>query len=111
MWIHKGKDLAKSIVRSCPECKIQRKELLKQQISSLKPASLKMCRPWTNVSLDFAGPVLVKGVVNSRAKKKCWILVYVCQNTKAVCLLATSGYDTSCFLMRHEEFVARKGNP
>ena len=111
VWIHKGKDLAKSIVRSCPECKIQRKELLKQQISSLKPASLKMCRPWTNVSLDFAGPVLVKGVVNSRAKKKCWILVYVCQNTKAVCLLATSGYDTSCFLMRHEEFVARKGNP
>ena len=46
-----------------------------------------------------------------RAKKKCWILVYCCRLTKAVELLATSGYDTESFLFRHEEFVARRGAP
>ena len=35
----------------------------------------------------------------------------MCRNTKAVCLLATAGYDTAHFLLRHEEFVARKGAP
>ena len=95
----RGKNLAKKIVRDCPTCKIQKKELLSQQIAMLKLESLQVCPPWTNVSLDFAGPILVKGVVNTRARRKCWIIVYVCQNTKAVCLLATSGYDTGNFLL------------
>ena len=62
-------------------------------------------------SLDFSGLVICKGVVNARARRKCWILVYVCRSTKAVCLLATAGYDTASFLLRHEEFVARKSAP
>ena len=62
------------------------------------------------MSLDYAGPVLIKGEVNTRSRGKGWILVFVCQNTKAVCLLATSGYDTASFLMKYEEFRARVGN-
>ena len=53
----------------------------------------------------------MKGTVNVRAKKKCCIIVYCCRATKAVELLATSGYDTQSFLLRHEEFVARRGAP
>ena len=50
-----------------------------------------MCKPFTYISLDFAGPVKVKGAVNSRARLKCWIVVYCCRATKAVDLLATCG--------------------
>ena len=50
---------------------------------------MQVCKPWTNVSLDFAGPVVIKGDVNVRSRSKSWILVIVCRNTKAVCLLAT----------------------
>ena len=49
--------------------------------------------------------------MNIRSRRKSWILVYVCRNTKAVCLLATSGYSTADFLCKHEEFVARKNRP
>ena len=77
----------------------------------LREESLQVCPPWTNVSLDFAGPVTIKGEVNSRARMKSWILIYVCRNTKAVCLLPTSGYSTSDFLCKHEEFIARKNRP
>ena len=82
-----------------------------QQIAHIKPENLEVCRPWTFVSLDFAGPISCKGVVNARARRKCWILVYCCRSTKAVCLLPVAGYDTASFLVRHEEFVARKGEP
>ena len=111
VWIVRGKDLAKRICKACPKCRLRKKELCGQQIANIKPESLEVCRPWTFVSLDFAGPIICKGVVNARARRKCWILVYCCRSTKAVCLLAVPGYDTASFLIRHEEFVARKGEP
>ena len=80
-------------------------------MARIKQESLTISRPFTYVSIDFAGPIQVKGTVNSRARKKCWILVYCCRATKAVEMLATSGYDTESFLLRHEEFVARRGAP
>ena len=48
--------------------------------------------------------------MNVRSRGKSWILVFVCQSTKAVCLLPTSSYDTASFLMKYEEFRARLGN-
>lgn len=111
VWIHRGRDLAKRVCKTCPLCIKEKKRLVGQQMAMIKPEKLVVCRPWTFVSLDFAGPFKVKGVVNSRARKKCWVLVYVCCSTKAVCLLACCGYSTQAFLLRHEEFVARKGAP
>ena len=80
-------------------------------MSRLKEESLTVCRPFTHVSLDFAGLILVKGAVNARTTKKCWMLVYCCRSTKAVVILPTCGYDTQSFLLRHEEFVARHSAP
>ena len=110
-WIVKGKNLAKKVVFACMICKIERKKLSSQRMSIFKYESLQVCRPWTNVSLDFAGPIIIKGEVNIRSRGKSWILVVVCRNTKAVCLLATSGYSTCDFLCKWEEFVARNGKP
>ena len=111
VWIHRGRDLAKKICKNCPLCMKNKKKLCGQQMAKIRPEGLVVCRPWTFVSLDFAGPYKVKGVVNSRARMKCWVLVYVCRSTKAVCLLATCGYSTQSFLLRHAEFVARMGAP
>ena len=80
-------------------------------MGKIKEESTTICRPWTHVALDFAGPFKVKGAVNQRARKKCWIAVYVCRSTKAVELLLICGYDTESFLLKHEEFVARHGKP
>lgn len=111
VWIVKPKDLAKRIVFQCMECRINRKKLAGQQMALLREESLQCCPPWTFISLDFAGPVVIKGEVNVRSRGKSWILIYVCRSTKAVCLLATSGYSTADFLCKHEEFVARKNKP
>ena len=85
VWIVRGKQLAKSVVRNCTKCIMERKEMSMQQIAKLKPENVEICKPWTYVSLDFCGPITCKGVVNSRARRKCWVLVYVCRSTKAVC--------------------------
>ena len=111
VWVVKGKDLAKRVYWQCMQCARIRKELASQQMALIREESLTPCPPWTYVSLDFAGPVVIKGEVNTRSRGKSWILLYVCRSTKAVCLLATSGYSTADFLCKHEEYVSRKGKP
>ena len=111
VWIIKGKNLAKKVCWQCMSCRKMKKDLTQQQMSLYKDESIQVCPPWTNISLDFAGPVVIKGEVNARSRGKSWILIYVCRNTKAVCLLATAGYSTQDFLMKHEEFVSRKNKP
>ena len=111
VWIVKGKNLAKKVCWECMICTRNRRQLASQQMALLREESLLCCPPWTYIALDFAGPVLIKGEVNSRSRGKSWILVYICRNTKAVCLLATSGYSTADFLCKHEEYMARKGKP
>ena len=113
VWIVKGKQLAKRISSQCMLCSRERAKAKVefQQMSELKEESAVVCPPWTYVCIDYAGPVVIKGEVNKRSRGKAWILVYTCRSTKAVCLLATSGYSTSDFLSKHAEFVARKGRP
>ena len=110
VWILRGRDLAKRVCNKCMECRIEAGKLQKQQMAVIKEETVTMCPPWTYVSLDYAGPVTITGEVNARSKSKAWILVYICKSTKAVCLLVTSGYDTASFLVKHEEFRARKGD-
>ena len=74
----------------------------------LKEAQLSVCPPWTYVSLDFAGPVTVGGEVQKRITMKCWILVYMDQASRAVCLLLTSGYSTADFLMNMMSFAIER---
>ena len=111
VWIVKGKNLAKKICSQCMICTKFRKQKETQQMAELREESSKICPPWTYVCLDYAGPVIIKGEVNTRSRGKAWVLVYTCRSTKAVCLLATAGYSTSHFLARHEEYMARKGKP
>ena len=113
VWIVRGKQLAKKVCSQCMICARERlkKNLESQQMAELKEESSTVCPPWTYICIDYAGPVMIKGEVNTRSRGKAWVLVYTCRSTKAVCLLATAGYSTSHFLSRHAEYVARKGKP
>ena len=111
VWIVKGKSLAKQIAFNCPKCRRERKRMESQLMGMLQEAHLTVSPPWTFVSLDFMGPVQVGGEVQKRITMKCWVLIYVDQASRAVCLLLTSGYSTQDFLTKHDEYCARKGIP
>ena len=111
VWVVKEENLAKQIVNKCPKCIREKRRLETQQMGLLREAQLTVCPAWTMVCLDFAGPVKVGGEVQKRITMKCWILFYVCQSSRAICLLLTGWYSTSDFLVKHEEFCSRKGIP
>ena len=57
-WIINGKNLAKKIRSQCLICRAKEKKLKAQQMAEIKADQLQVCRPWTNISLDYAGPYL-----------------------------------------------------
>ena len=97
-WIVRGRSLAKLICKSCPSCRLVRVKLSQQLMSDIPPHQLRPCPPFTNISLDFAGPFSARAMGNSRSNIKVWGLVICCQNTRAVKLLATACYSTDDFL-------------
>ena len=110
-WIVRGGNLARSVAKSCPRCRLEEKKLRAQRMGQLPRTSTTPGPPFTAVALDYAGPFRVRGEVSKRVTMKTWVLLYGCLATKALVLLLTSGYDTDSFLLRHEEFVSRHGNP
>ena len=110
-WIVRGRFLAKQVCKSCVVCKRVRAKLSQQLMADIPAHQLKPCPPFTHVSLDFAGPFSARAMGNSRAKMKIWGLVLVCQNTRAVKMLATAGYSTNDFITAYRRFTSNFGNP
>ena len=110
-WIVRGYKLAEKVSRQCQKCILRRKELTNQRMGDLPERKLDVCPPFTNVTLDLAGPILVKAMVNSRANMKVWPLVIVCMNTGAVQILLMHNYGAEAFLLQWSHFTSLRGNP
>ena len=110
-WVVRGGSLAKTISRCCPRCRRENKKFSKQMMADIPRHQLIPCSPFTHVSIDFLGPYEVRGVANKRAKVKVFGLVIVCQNTRAVKLMAVPGYDTYSFLLAYVRFTSDHGSP
>ena len=110
-WITQGGRLAKKVRNYCNYCKLRGRKLESQQMALIRDEQLEPCPPFTHVCLDYMGPQIVHDEVKKRTPMKIWVLVYTCRSTRAVELLAVSGYSTDKFLLRHKEFVSRHGDP
>ena len=111
VWIHQGLQLTRRIVKDCPVCKKDKHKLQQQRIGRLPSSMLEPCPPFTNIALDYAGPFLVKGTVNARSRKKVWLILITCKNTRALEIMVVDGYDTAAFLLKWEEYISRHGEP
>ena len=110
-WIISAKKLAKQIIRHCIRCRFVRKRLQGQKMAVLPSIVQEHCPPFTNVGLDFRGPVIIKAMTNKRGSMKVWILLFLCLNTKAISLEISPGYSTEDFLLAYSSHVSIRGNP
>ena len=72
---------------------------------------LKAAPPFNVVAIDLFGPIVTKGIGNSRVKVKVWGSLYSCLATKAVAVWAVTGYDAKSFLEAHSRHTAIYGAP
>lgn len=69
-------------------------------------------RPFTNVGIDFAGPILTnRGGPRRPVKVKTYICLFVCFCTRALHLEVVADMTTQAFIAALTRFVARRGLP
>ena len=111
-WIVNGRRLADKVARDCLLCRARAARTQEQRMASLPSQISEVpCRAFSHIAIDFHGGLKVKGVVNKRASKICFPLIFQCLNTGCLHLGLAQGYSTEDFLLQFDQFCALRGTP
>lgn len=112
-WIIGGRQLIRARFHKCIICFRQRCKPQHQRMGDLPAVRIqKVQRPFVNVGVDFAGPIIIRSMVKrSRVNMKAYIAIFVCLSTKAMHIETVSSLSTTAFISCLKRFVARRGFP
>ena len=104
--------LAEKVAKDCNWCVARGRKLQQQRTGDLPEDRFEVgSSPFSWVSLDLMGPMVVKGMTNTRATMKTWPLLIVCRSTGALHVQLMHNYGTEAFLLQWLNFVAIRGAP
>ena len=111
-WIPKGRNCVRGVVRKCYKCFKCKPTSTSQLMGQLPLDRVRPQLPFTNVGIDYGGPILMKGDnPRSRVKFKAYIALFVCLVTKAIHLEVVKSLTTQDFYAAFNRFVSRRGLP
>ena len=114
-WIHGGANLIRKVLSSCVMCKRRKPTKMTQQMAPLPSKRIvgntDRVLPFQNISLDAAGPWMVKQEGRGAVRKKRWLLVIRCLTFGAVYMDVLAGMSWPQFLMTFDRFCSIRGRP
>ena len=72
VWIPRGTQLARKVIRGCFRCKAQNRRTQTQIMAKLPEERQKVARPFQFTALDLFRPFKVKEVARGTRRFKCW---------------------------------------
>lgn len=111
-WILFMRQIVHYVRRHCTVRVRLAAENLQPIIADLPKARVQECRPFAQVGVDYAGPIMMREL-NLRKSRECkvYMAVFVCLGVKAVHLELMSDLSTEAFLAAFDRFVSRRGLP
>lgn len=110
--IVKGRSIISSITRNCVTCRCKWARPQPPLMGELPSARMTPDIVFSNVGVDYAGPVLIKlGAMRRPTVTKAYIAVFVSLSFKAVHLKLVSNLSTEAFLTCLRRFVSRHSKP
>ena len=100
-WLIKGRSTVRQTLRNCLICRHYKAKPFGQQIPEDR---IKPTPPFTNVGIDFAGPLYLKD-----SGEKAYICLFTCAVTRVVHLELVCDMTTERFLLALRRMVARRG--
>ncbi|CAI6364646.1 unnamed protein product [Macrosiphum euphorbiae] len=111
-WIVSGRSVIRYVIYKCVTCTRHRASMVKTLMGDLPSPRVCPSRPFSNVGVDYAGPLLVKESKRRNARStKCYVAIFICMAVKAVHIEVVSDLTTTAFLASLQRFVARRGIP
>ena len=110
-WILRGREVVKRLLKTCILCR----RLEGLPYSTIPCLDLPKYRvddgpPFSNIGLDFAGPLYVSQN-KSKQQSKMYICLFTCLSTRAVHLELVESLDVDTFFKAFRRFSARRGLP
>ena len=99
------------IARNCYKCKLLRQEEAEQLMAPQKQIRLEMVPAFTNIMIDYAGPMLAYDEVKRRVSKKVYMLIVSCLNTRAMNTVVARDMTTDTFILALRHHIAVRGQP
>ncbi|XP_032791625.2 uncharacterized protein LOC116928633 [Daphnia magna] len=108
-WILKGRRTIRGVVKRCVICRKVKAKPQQPMMAALPKERLEaFSPPFTNVGVDFFGPMYV---VVGRRREKRYGCLFTCFVTRAVHLEIAHKLDTDSFIMAFRRFIAIRGTP
>lgn len=110
-WIPRGRQIVRSIIGSCPECRRRFSTItVAQKMAPLPKCRLTSIQAFEKIGVDYAGPFQTKqGRGKTRAKR--YLCLFTCLTTRAVHLEMTYSLDTDSFIQAFTRMTSRRGTP
>ena len=106
-WIVKGNSVARKVLSRCVVCRRARGKAGEQKMADLPlERILPDLPPFTNVGLDYFGPIVVK---RGRTTIKRYRVIFTCMSSRAVHLEVAFSLDTDSCIHALRRFVCRRG--
>jgi len=103
-WLIKGRSSVRQVVKNCLLCRHYQTKPYMQRMAPLPSDRITPAPPFTNVGLDFAGPLYLKDT-----NDKAYICLFTCAVTRAIHLELVSNKTVERFLLALRRMVARRG--
>ena len=100
------REVVKRVIRKCLTCQRFRTKPLQQKMGDLPQQRVTPAPAFSDVGLDFTGPLYVRDGDKSR---KCYVCVFACPRSRMVHFELTNGMSTEEFLQALRRFLNRRG--
>ena len=112
IWLTDGIRSVKSHLRKCIICAKVKAKTMVQQMANLPSARVVPNPPFTEVGLDYAGPIKLHQSKGRGVKTtKGYIVLFICLCTKAIHLEIVGDQTTDSFIGALKRFIGRRGRP
>lgn len=111
-WIISSRSVIRHIIFKCVICARQRASKPTPIMGDLPKSRTCPSRPFSNVGIDYAGPLLIKeGKRRNARSTKCYLAIFICMAVKAIHIEVVSDVSTCAFIAALHRFVSRRGVP
>ena len=112
-WIVKGRQEVRKIISRCATCKrIESKGYCVPLPPPLPQFRVSEEFAYTQLGVDFAGPVYVKNIyTRDRKTYKAYIALFTCASTRGIHLELTPDFSAQAFVRSLQRFIGRRGVP
>ena len=109
-WLTQGRLEVKRVLRKCLTCKHWRTQPVQQKMAPLPAERVQIAPPFTNIGLDFTGPLYLKVKEGSKTStSKAYVSIFICEDSRAVHLELLNSMTTEDFLQAFRCMANRRG--